>query len=57
MALPLTFSPPLRTDASGGPLLPRLALEPALSQTGVFDGAWWPRSHRIRVELPDLSRR
>ena len=54
MALPLTFSPPLRTDASGAPLLPRLLLEPALSQTGMFDGAWWPRSNHIRMELPDL---
>lgn len=54
MALPIFFSPPLRGDACGAPLLPRLALEPALSQTGVFDGAWWPRSNRVEAELPDL---
>jgi hypothetical protein len=29
-------------------------VEPTLSQTGMFDGAWWPRSNHIRVELPDL---
>lgn len=54
MALPISFSPPLRTDARGAPLLPRLMLEPTLSQTGMFDGAWWPRSNHIRAELPDL---
>jgi hypothetical protein len=54
MALPTTFSPPLRGDSCGAPLLPRLVLEPTLSQTGVFDGAWWPRSTHIRAELPDL---
>ena len=25
-----------------------------MSQTGVFDGAWWPRSNRVLAELPDL---
>ena len=54
MALPTFFSPPLRGDACGAPLLPRLALEPTLSQTGVFDGAWWPRSSHVLAELPDL---
>ncbi|WP_052438380.1 DUF5994 family protein [Streptacidiphilus jiangxiensis] len=41
-------------DALGAPLLPRLLLEPTLSRSGMFDGAWWPRSNRVRVELPDL---
>jgi hypothetical protein len=55
VALPTLFSaPPLRGDASGAPLLPRLILEPTLSQTGVFDGAWWPRSKDVMAELPDL---
>ncbi|MEY9931108.1 hypothetical protein ABH926_005755 [Catenulispora sp. GP43] len=54
MALPTLLSPPLRGDTCGAPLLPRLVLEPTLSQTGVFDGAWWPRSNHIRAELPDL---
>jgi hypothetical protein len=40
--------------ASGAPHLPRLALDPTLSHTGLFDGAWWPRSHDIRAELPDV---
>jgi len=54
MALPATFPPPLQADGSGAPFLPRLLLEPALSQTGTYDGAWWPRSNHVRVELPDL---
>ncbi|MBF9072552.1 DUF5994 family protein [Streptacidiphilus fuscans] len=41
-------------DALGAPLLPRLLLEPTQSRTGMFDGAWWPRSNRVRAELPDL---
>ena len=49
-----SYPPPLRADALGAPLLPRLLLESTLSRTGMFDGAWWPRSRRIRVELPDL---
>ncbi|WP_084713405.1 DUF5994 family protein [Streptacidiphilus rugosus] len=44
----------MRVDALGAPLLPRLLLEPTMSRTGMFDGAWWPHSNRIRVELPDL---
>ncbi|MCU7820985.1 DUF5994 family protein [Kitasatospora sp. DSM 101779] len=40
--------------ASAAPLLPRLALEPTLSRSGLFDGAWWPRSNNACVELPDL---
>lgn len=48
------YPPPLRVDALGAPLLPRLLLEATLSRTGMFDGAWWPRSRQVRVELPDL---
>ncbi|WP_370091687.1 DUF5994 family protein [Streptacidiphilus sp. MAP12-20] len=36
------------------PLLPRLALDPTMSRTGMFDGAWWPRSNDVHAELPDL---
>lgn len=54
MALSISFPPPLQADLSGDPLLPRLVLEPALPQTGMFDGAWWPRSNHVRIELPDL---
>ncbi|TQF04216.1 hypothetical protein E6W39_20770 [Kitasatospora acidiphila] len=25
-----------------------------MSREGVFDGAWWPRSKHLAVELPDL---
>lgn len=34
--------------------LPRLALEPTMAGTGLFDGAWWPRSYDLAAELPDL---
>jgi len=40
---------PFATDC-----LPRLVLEPAMAGTGLFDGAWWPRSNEIEAELPDL---
>jgi len=33
---------------------PRLSIEPSLSHTGMFDGAWWPRSRRLDRELPAL---
>lgn len=33
---------------------PRLSLDPEFAHTGMFDGAWWPRSRRIERELPDL---
>ncbi|WP_236655881.1 DUF5994 family protein [Streptacidiphilus jiangxiensis] len=49
-----SYPPPLRQDALGAPLLPRLLLEATLSRTGLFDGAWWPRSRHVRNELPDL---
>ncbi|WP_354641401.1 DUF5994 family protein [Kitasatospora camelliae] len=41
-------------SVAGGPLLPRLVLEPTMSREGVFDGAWWPRSNHVVAELPDL---
>lgn len=34
--------------------LPRLVLEPTMAGTGLFDGAWWPRSYDTADELPDL---
>jgi len=34
--------------------LPRLSLEPTMSGSGLFDGAWWPRSNDIALELPEL---
>ncbi|GAA1956632.1 hypothetical protein GCM10009838_10680 [Catenulispora subtropica] len=38
----------------GAGYLPRLSLEPTMSGSGLFDGAWWPRSNDIALELPDL---
>ncbi|MEW1913836.1 DUF5994 family protein [Kitasatospora sp. NPDC085895] len=32
----------------------RFTLDPSLSHTGMFDGAWWPRSRELRRELPSL---
>lgn len=33
---------------------PRLRLKPKALPTGFVDGAWWPRSTDLTVELPDL---
>ena len=49
-----SYPPPLQVDALGAPLLPRLLLEATMSRTGMFDGAWWPRSRHVQAELPDL---
>lgn len=40
--------------ASGADWLPRLLLEPTMARGGLFDGAWWPRTHDVEAELPDL---
>jgi hypothetical protein len=40
---------PFATDC-----LPRLVLESTMAGTGLFDGAWWPRSYALAAELPDL---
>ncbi|WP_371478594.1 DUF5994 family protein [Kitasatospora sp. NBC_00315] len=44
----------LGPTAPTGPGVPRLVLDPSLSHTGMFDGAWWPRSRRLERELPAL---
>lgn len=49
---PATPEPGPRHFASD--CLPRLALEPTMAGTGLFDGAWWPRSYDLPAELPDL---
>ncbi|MFB7667432.1 DUF5994 family protein [Kitasatospora sp. NPDC056138] len=55
MPIPLPSpSSPGPWSVPGAPLLPRLMLEPTLLRTGMFDGAWWPRSNDVRAELPDL---
>jgi Family of unknown function (DUF5994) len=33
---------------------PRLRLKPKAPQNGYVDGAWWPHSEDLAVELPDL---
>jgi hypothetical protein len=33
---------------------PRLRLKPKAPQSGYVDGAWWPHSDDLAVELPDL---
>jgi hypothetical protein len=33
---------------------PRLRLKPKAHTTGHVDGAWWPRSDDLSIELPDL---
>lgn len=33
---------------------PRLRLKPAAPRTGYVDGAWWPHSDDLMIELPDL---
>ncbi|MDT5207573.1 MAG: hypothetical protein QOD34_4209 [Mycobacterium sp.] len=33
---------------------PRLRLKPKAPSTGQVDGAWWPHSNDLAVELPDL---
>ncbi|WP_407918383.1 DUF5994 family protein [Kitasatospora sp. NE20-6] len=55
MPIPLPTPSSRRSwQVSGTPLLPRLALEPTMARTGMFDGAWWPRTADARAELPDL---
>ncbi|MDR3660982.1 MAG: DUF5994 family protein [Mycobacterium sp.] len=47
-----------RTDAGREPIspghTPRLRLKPEAAPSGYVDGAWWPRSNDLTVELPDL---
>lgn len=39
----------------GGPAQsPRLRLKPEAPGAGTVDGAWWPRSRDLTVEIPDL---
>ncbi|MFI6444082.1 DUF5994 family protein [Kitasatospora sp. NPDC050543] len=32
----------------------RLSLDPSLAHSGMFDGAWWPRTRDLERELPAL---
>jgi Family of unknown function (DUF5994) len=51
-------SVPIRSrgrSAQGAELpVPRLSLEPTLSRSGMFDGAWWPSTRDAGAELPGL---
>jgi hypothetical protein len=39
---------------SGPQITPRLRLKPKGSTAGSVDGAWWPHSDDLAIELPDL---
>jgi hypothetical protein len=43
---PPRYTPPKNT--------PRLRLKPKAPATGYVDGAWWPHSDDLPIELPDL---
>lgn len=44
-----------RGPTGSGPIqTPRLRLKPLAPETGIVDGAWWPRSDDLAGELPDL---
>lgn len=45
---------PLLRTAPPAPLGMRLRLDPTLSNGGVVDGGWWPRSRDPDAELPGL---
>lgn len=53
-SMPNPFFPESPFPDSAADQMPRLLLEPTMSRSGLFDGAWWPHSHDIRAELPDL---
>jgi hypothetical protein len=53
MTLRDTRSAPNSTHA-GPQSTPRLRLKPKAPSTGQVDGAWWPHSDDLPVELPDL---
>jgi hypothetical protein len=48
---PTIAVPPIGPSAPPGL---RLQLDPTLSNEGVLDGGWWPRSRDPDAELPDL---
>ncbi|GAB1511123.1 DUF5994 family protein [Actinophytocola sp. KF-1] len=48
-----TMPPPAPAPAQHTPL--RLRLKPKAPATGYVDGAWWPRSRDLTVELPALA--
>ncbi|MEV6168210.1 DUF5994 family protein [Streptomyces sp. NPDC051954] len=55
LPLPLPSHPTLpRHESVAGPTV-RLALKTDGSSRGLLDGAWWPRSRDLLVELPALT--
>ncbi|WP_428342395.1 DUF5994 family protein [Mycobacterium sp.] len=53
MTLRATGSAPGSTH-NGPQHTPRLRLKPKAPSTGHVDGAWWPHSDDLQIELPDL---
>ncbi|WP_371749885.1 DUF5994 family protein [Streptomyces sp. NBC_01283] len=53
MSATISLLPPPPTDP--GVLAARLSLKPPEALRGLLDGAWWPRSHDLLRELPDLT--
>lgn len=51
---PDNVHPNRENSGSVGELVPRLRLKPESAKTGYVDGAWWPRSDDLAVELPAL---
>jgi len=44
----------ISSDFSSPKNTPRLRLKPKAPTTGYVDGAWWPHSDDLPIELPDL---
>ena len=56
----MTSDPHIRTPTasradSARPHSLRLRLKPKAPRTGYVDGGWWPRSHDLVAELPELA--
>lgn len=48
------YNPTSLTSRAGPKHTPRLRLKPKAPHIGYVDGAWWPHSHDLGTELPDL---
>ncbi|MFB8245765.1 DUF5994 family protein [Streptomyces sp. NPDC055952] len=55
MTATVSHPPTSETDESPSSSSTRLALVPAGSAPALLDGAWWPRSRDLAVELPPLA--
>lgn len=52
---PSTTLPATAAEDDDGHQTARLELKPSAPATGHVDGAWWPRSRNLAVELPALA--